>query len=178
MLLVPPAWRPLELCSQCFFSIDGQPSRFDRRQEESSDLVRRETVATLRAFELRRERIAEKQRVIGVERYRNTSIEVLTQRMRLDRFDHAGANIRQWAQLERDAPRRQFLHQLRILNRTRGVTDPIDPQRPDRAPHAGGSRRLAGMRRGPQSKRPRALVMSLRTARVEIPARSLQCRYR
>ena len=77
MLLVPPAWRPLELCSQCFFPIDGQPSRFDRRQDESSDLVRRETVDTLRAFELHRKRIAEKQGVIGVERHRNTSIEVL-----------------------------------------------------------------------------------------------------
>ena len=85
MLLVPPAWRPLELCSQCFFPINGQPSRLDRRQDELSDLVRRETVDTLRAFELHRKRIAEKHGVIGVERHRNTSIEVLTQRMRFDR---------------------------------------------------------------------------------------------
>ena len=54
--------------------------------------------------------------------------------------------------------RGKVLDELWILDRARGMTDSIDPQCADRAPHAGGSRCFAGVRGGAESKRPCAFV--------------------
>src|SRR5688572_11531683 len=118
-------------------------------------------VSALRARKLHRERIAEEQRIVRIEADRNTSIEILSQRVHLNGCDDARPDIGERTELQRDAPSSEVLDEFRIVSSTRRMPDPVDAQRPKRTPHAGCPRGFAGMRRGPQTERSRTLERTL-----------------
>ena len=74
-------------------------------------------MSALRALELHGERIAEEQRIVRVEADWNANVEVLPQRVRLDGFDDARADVGERTQHQRDAPGGEVRDERWILAR-------------------------------------------------------------
>ena len=105
-----------------------------------------------------RERAREVGRVVAVDGHASTPLDELDDRMLLPRGDHAGADVRCRADLERDGLGHEMLDQCRVLHRADTVAYTVHTQVSQRRPHVLGSGGFARMCRATQSRLGRAAV--------------------